>query len=232
MRQRRELLRLERVDDVVALALRGQQADRGEQAQLFRRSRVREPGERSELLRAARLLREELEDPQPRRIAERFQQPDELGRRRALQARDEVRRAVHDGERPRRVAVHAHVRPDVDARHEQQRVLRADRDPVLVRDVEPEAARSGLHAQLRREREEERAHAVARDQPSRALDALREVRLESRPLLRERVLPVRLEQRDEPVDQGLWIVEQKGRRAPGRRSVHAGAPQRLRAHLG
>ena len=83
----------------------------------------------------------ELEDPQARRVAERLEQLDELRRRRAAQALDEVRRAVDDRERPGRVAVDAHVRPHVDARHEQQRVLGADRDAVVVRDVEPEAAR-------------------------------------------------------------------------------------------
>ena len=65
VRERREPLRLERVDDVVALALRRQQTPaRREQSELLRRAGVRQADERRELLRAPRPLADELEDPE------------------------------------------------------------------------------------------------------------------------------------------------------------------------
>ena len=163
VRERGQLLRLERVDDVVALAPALQEPGSRQEAQLLRCSGLREVDERGQFLRAPRLLREQLQDPQPSRVGERLQEPDELRRRCPAQVVDEVRRAVEDGQRPRRVAVDPHVGPDVDARDEQQRIVGPDRDVMVVRDVETEAPPARIDAELRREGEQEGVDAVAGD---------------------------------------------------------------------
>ena len=102
------------------------------------------------------------QDAEPRWIAERLQQLDQLRRGRLTQPLDEEGRAVDDGQRPRRVAVDPDVRPGVDARNQQQRALGPDRHAMVVRNVQPEAAPARIDPQLRHQREQERVHAVAR----------------------------------------------------------------------
>ena len=87
--------------------------------------------------------------------------------------------------------------------------------------VEAEAAVC-LHAQLRGQPDEEGEDAVARDRATGDGDALGEARLDPLPLRREGLLPVRLEQRREALDECLRVVEELGRRPAG---ACSGAPR-------
>ena len=74
-----------------------------------------------------------------------------------------MRGAVDQHERPGRIAVDDDVRPDVDARDEQQRVLRVERDAMVMGDVEAEARAVPIDAELRGEPDEEAEDALAGD---------------------------------------------------------------------
>ena len=169
-RERRQLLGLERVDDVVALAA----ASSSTPAAASRRSCFDVPASLSPTSGAsscvlARPLARSARGCAAASVAERLAAAaTSSGGVGAAQALGEVRRAVDEHQRPRRVAVHAHVRPHVDARDEQQRRFAVDRDRVVVRDVEPEAAAARLDAQLRA-----RARPGTRRCPSPAICAAR-----------------------------------------------------------
>ena len=119
-----------------------------------------------------------------------------------------------------------------DARHEQQRVSRANRHAVVVWDVQAEAAPARIDAKLRREREQERMEPVCRDLPAGDRHALGQPRFVPLPFLRERFLPVALEERGEALDEPRRVVEEERRGAPGVGAVRSGALQRDGPHLG
>ena len=85
---------------------------------------------------------------------------------------------------------------------------------MVVRNVEPERARVEVDAELRREADQERKGAVARDRPPGGDDALGQPRLDALPLGRERLLPVVLEEGGEPLEERRGVVEQLRGRAP------------------
>jgi hypothetical protein len=125
----------------------------------------------------------------------------------------------------------SHVRPHVDARDEEKRVLRAERDFVVVRHVDAEARPGGVDAKRRRETDQEREDAVTRDLATCRGDTLHELRLVPLPFRGERLLPVRLEQAGEAFDKLARIVEQQCRSVSRSRAECCSTREHGRPHV-